>query len=882
MKTIYLIDAFSILFRAYYAIGNMTNKEGFPTGALFGFIRTVEKFLNDFSPEYVCAVFDGPNNKEKRVAIYEDYKKNRTAMPEDLYAQLVKVHDYCAFSGIPLLQEPGLEADDIIGSIAKHMESEGFHVVVISGDKDLCQLVTDKTNLLHLHKDNKVIDKKAVIEMFGVEPCQIVDYLAIAGDTSDNIPGIPGFGPKTSTKLLQQFGSVERLLNNLDKLENARWKDKILENKEKLLISQKLASLHLDAPFPKSLSFFKKDAMDVDRLSDLFTAMNFSSLLKQLKSSAQTAEEKPDASNYELINSQEALLKMVTTLEQAQEIAFDTETTGIDVMKAEMVGLSFSCKESHAYYVPFNAELKGSVIIDAIKPLFQREEKTFIAHNLKYDMHMLKSIDIEIKGATFDTLIAAHLVEGTTTGLSLDALTLSYFHVVKTPISDLIGSGKNKLSMKDVPLDKITAYSGADADFTLRVKHHLEPRLKELEMEDVFYDIEMPLCSVLMEMERAGVLIDKELLSSMSVHFGQLLTSLEQAIFETVGTEFNLKSPKQLSAILFDKMGIKPPGGKKTTKADVLEKLKAEHPFIKDILRYRALEKLRSTYIDALPMQIHPDTRRIHCSFSQVGTSTGRLASQNPNLQNIPIRSPEGKKIRQAFIPGPGYTLISADYSQIELRLLAHFSGDPVLTESFNKGEDIHIATAAKVFDIDLSQVSSSQRSAAKAVNFGILYGQSAFGLAGALDISAREARSFIDSYFNTYPAIKAYLDSCKEQAKESGFTTTLFGRKRPLKDINSSNAIARSAAERLAVNSPIQGSQADIIKIAMIQIQKELKKRFSSFMTIQIHDELLFEVKNEEVEAIKVLVKERMEQVVTLNVPLPVNILVGKNWAEC
>lgn len=882
MQTIYLIDAFNILFRSYYAISSMSNKEGFPTGALFGFIRSLEKFMEDFSPEHLCVVFDGPNNKQKRLEIYEEYKKNRAAMPEDLYLQLGKVLNYCRFRGLPVLQEEGVEADDVIGSITLWAKEQGSNVFVISSDKDLCQLIDDKTKLLHLHKGNKVIGYEDVVQLFGVKPEQIVDYLAIAGDSADNIPGIPGFGPKTSATLLNEFGSIDNLLISIDQVSKPKWREKITEHKETLLMSQQLASLHLDAPFPHEESFFTPLAIDYEALTKLYKTMNFSSLLKKLTGESAQAQAPAKTVAYHLVDDERALAALMEELQSATHIAFDTETTGLNTMECAVVGVGLGIKACEAYYIPLNGQLGKEKVLACLKPLFASQDKTFIAHNLKFDMHALANMGLSIKGSLFDTMIAAHLVEGTTNQLGLDALTLTHFQVVKTPITDLIGTGKKQLSMFDVPIEKVSPYCCSDVDFTFRLMEHFTPELTSKELTKPFYELEMPLLKVLCDMERAGVLVDSGKFASMSQVFTKTLAKLETVIFEATGSSFNIKSPKQLGEVLFDKMGLPTPGGKKTTKADVLEKLKQDYPFIKDILHYRAIEKLRSTYVDALPQMINANTGRIHCTFSQVGTATGRLACHHPNLQNIPTRSHEGKKIREAFIPQPGHLLLAADYSQIELRLLAHFCEDPTLIEAFKSGQDIHTLTASKVFHVPLEEVTSDMRGAAKTVNFGILYGQSAFGLASLLDISTAEARAFIKQYFASYPKIKDYLEKSKQLARETEVVTTLFGRKRPLKEINSTNGMVRSAAERLAINTPIQGSQADIIKKAMISIQEKIKKSFNSFMILQIHDELIFEVAEEEVESLSAMVKQEMEGVVSLSVPLPVNILVGKNWKEC
>lgn len=885
----YLIDAVGFIFRSYYAITPMTNLKGASTHALYGFIRSVQKLIKDFSPTHIVAVFDGPDNSDSRTKIYAEYKSNRKSMPQDLLPQIALAIEFCKLYGIPYLQIPGIEADDTIGTLAKQLEAKHHTTYICSSDKDLCQLVSDHTFVLNTHKDNLIIDKHKVKELFDVRPDQIVDLLAIMGDTSDNIPGIAGFGPKTAAKLLQEYDSLNNLIDNLDSLKNKNQQQKIKEHKDIALISHQLASLDFNVPVPKEEDSFKLMPIDIENLAAFYKEMHFLSLLKDLNHgkediSKTTSEEL----HYELIDTKESFLNLINTLSNSSEIAIDTETTDLHPMKAELVGIGFCIKSGHAYYIPTNSQLPLNYILDHLKPLLENPNIRFIGHNIKYDLHVLKNYEIEIKNIYFDTMLASYLLNSQSYRHGLDRLCLELFGKVKIPIEDLIGQGKQQLSMKDVSLDLIKNYCCEDVDYTFRLKELFAPQLEEQNLSKVFTKIEMPLLPVLASMERHGIYVDTANLQEMSIDLSTQIESLQQDIFKETGEVFNLNSPKQLGHILYDKMGITPPSTKKgvpeySTSANILENLQLSYPICKKILQYRGLEKLRSTYVDSLPEQILKKTGRIHCTFNQTVAATGRLSCQDPNLQNIPIRTEEGKKIRYAFKPAPSCSFLAADYSQIELRILAHLSQDEALMQAFIRGDDIHSFTASLVFNIPQEEVSKEMRHLAKAVNFGILYGQQAFGLSQQLGISMHEASKFITTYFERYPKVKSFLESCKAKAHESGFTTTFTGRQRPLIDIHSKNPALRAAAERLAVNTPIQGAQADIIKLAMIEIQKKLNTAPDlGFMILQIHDELIFEVPDKYLHETKTLVKDIMEHIVDLSVPLTVDVAVGKNWGEC
>ncbi len=884
---LFVIDAANYLFRAYFAIRKMTNHNGASTHALFGFIRSIQKLIKDFHPTHLVCVFDGPNNKKSRKEIYSDYKAHRTGMPEDLYPQLDLAKTYLDFAGISHLQVEDVEADDTIGSIAKWSEKENLTTYLCSSDKDLCQLVNDKVFVLNTFKENLIIDRKGVEEIYGIEPEQIVDYLAIMGDASDNIPGVSGCGPKTATELLKKFKTLNAILEKPEILESKKLIEKFALERENAIISQKLAQIQTSVPIPYDIPFYEIKQPNLPKLQGLFQEMDFQILLKDLVAMSPAPLPTEVKKNpYILIEDEESLKKLIDKLFSEKEIVIDTETTSIIPMQAKIVGIGLAAEKDEIYYIPLNGKIDSATVLLLLKPLLENPNIAFIGHNIKYDMHVLLNHKITLRNIGFDTMVASYLLNAHSNRHNLDLLTLEKFGHEKIPIENLIGK-KGQISMMDLAPRMVADYCGEDVDYTLRLKEVFEKELHERSLWKLFSEMEMPLLPILFRMERHGIYVDTEVLSKLSSEFHTNLDALEKKITNFVGEEFNINSPKQLATILFEKLQIPPPGKKTltgfSTNAEVLETLSGDYPIVDLILEYRTLEKLRSTYIDALPEQINPETKRIHTTFNQSGTATGRLSSTNPNLQNIPIRRPEGKKIREAFKSAPGHSFISADYSQIELRLLAHLCEDPHLIQAFKDNEDIHKSCAAMVFGIPLEEVTNEMRSKAKAVNFGLIYGQQAFGLSKQLGISVKEAASFIEIYFKMYPTVKGFLEKCKENARQEGKAKTMFGRERLLPDILSKNGMLRSQAERLAVNAPIQGSQADIIKLAMIEIDKKfLKTTGKDFLVLQIHDELIFECPDNDLSSSAKIISNVMEEITPLKVPLRVDISFGKNWGEC
>ena len=886
MKQLFIIDAVNFLFRAYYGIGSMTNPKGESTNALFGFIRSVYKIIADFSPDFLISVFDGPDNKKSRTDLYAEYKSHRKGMPEDLFPQLEKATQWCALAGIPNLSEPGIEADDVIGSIAVWAAKQGIKVRICSSDKDLCQMVNEHIHLINPSKDNLEIDAHKVKELFGVTPEQMVDYLAIVGDASDNIPGLEGFGPKTASSLLQQFGDLDTILANPDKVPGEKKQKVLKEGKAIAHLSRKLATIDQNIPFPKEETFFHLKYPEMDLLKQFYEEMHFLSLLKELDGKTEVKGKKAEKHNYHLVQTEAELGQVCKTLKEAGDFCLDVETTDIRPMQAELVGIGVGAKPETAWYVPLNGPISKEVVLEKMGEVLGDEKTSIYGHNIKYDLHSLLNAGLPEPRISFDTILASYLLSPQNQRHNLDQVTLEKFHIVKTPIEDLIGKGKNQKSMADVPLEEITDYCCQDVDYTIRLREPFEEELKKYDLEPVLKSIELPLIPVLVRMERRGIYVDIDKLKEMSHDLGAELKHLEKKIFHLAGEEFNINSPKQLSKILFEKMGIAPP--KKTTtgfstSADVLEELQDRVPLASILLQYRSLEKLRSTYVDSLPNEIHPVTGRIHTTFNQSVAATGRLSCQDPNLQNIPVRSTEGKKVRSAFKPQQrGWSFLSADYSQIELRLLAHLSEDPILVKAFNEGEDIHAFTASLVFEVPLKEVTAEMRQRAKAVNFGILYGQQAFGLSQGIGMAYKDAAKFIDTYFQRYKRVKEFLEFCKESARKTGRVVTLTGRQRPIPEILSKNGALRAASERLAINTPLQGTAADLIKIAMIQIDEDLLKNRLGYMLLQIHDELLFESSDDHIHTLSKDVKHSMENVMKLKVPLEVHISIGKNWGEC
>lgn len=903
MDRIYILDAVNYLFRSYYAIGPMLNDKGQSTSALFGFIRSVQKLIRDFHPTHFVCVFDGPDNKKSRRAVYADYKMHRKGAPEDLFPQFELAYDYCEMAGIPVLCVEGVEADDTMATVALWAEKKGAKAFLCSSDKDLMQLVNDNILQLQLHKDNLIIDAAKVKELFGVRPDQMLDLLSIMGDASDNIPGLEGFGPKTAASLLQEFGTLDNILAHPERVKGEKKQEILRTQKSEALMSRELATLHTRVEIPQDVEFYQIKEMDKEKLSQFFQEMKFNSLLRELSApqperkipptdaslgtpthnaSLGTPETKCKAAlhldkhDYHLVDDEASLKTLIKRLDEAKEIGIDTETTNIHPLLAHLVGIGFSIEPGEAWYVPINGKLGKQKVVETLRHFFSSTSAGFYGQNFKYDYHILQNLSIPVKKIAFDTLLASYLLSPQTRRHNLDDLALEKFKRVKIPIESLIGKGKKEISMRDVPIEKVKDYCCEDIDYTTRLKVLFEEELKERGLERLLRDIELPLLPILAGMEKVGIYLDLEKLREEGVEVTREIHKVKKIIFEETGGEFNLNSPKQLSEVLYQKLGIQSKTA--STSADVLEEL--EHPIAIKILEYRTLEKLRSTYIDALPEAVNPITGRIHCTFNQSVAATGRLSCQDPNLQNIPLHS----AIRSCFKPEKeGWSFLGADYSQIELRLLAHFSQDKELMRAFNGGRDIHIHTASLVFGVAEGEVTPEMRSAAKTVNFGIVYGQSPFGLSKQLGISMREASDFIKTYFERYPGVLNYLELCKTYTKKTGVSKTLTGRERPIPEIHNRNPSIRSAAERLAINTPLQGTAADLIKMAMIEIDRVIReKKLKGQMILQIHDELIFEIPDEEIAVFQEIVKEKMEQVMKLNVPIEVHIAVGKNWAEC
>ena len=890
MDKLYILDASGYLYRSYFAIKQMTNAKGESTNALFGFIRCVLKLIKDFQPTHMVAVFDGPSNSLSRTTMYADYKAHRKGMPKDLLYQISWAQQFCQLMGIPELMIPEVEADDTIGSVGQWASLEGAIAYLCTSDKDMCQLVTDTIFILNSFKENQISGPQEVEQQFGVPPSQMIDFLAITGDASDNVPGLTGFGPKTAADLLKQFGSLDYLLDHPTEVPGRKKQETLVQERDKVLLSRRLVTIDTQVPFIKEESFFKLEAPQLASLREFYAYMNFSAFLRELEIQVGPSPSQIESSQdvtYQLVDDLQSLQELVQYLAGQKEICVDTETTSIYAMRAELVGIGLGVEPKKAWYIPVNGQLGIKPVLTALKSLFENPDISFYGHNLKYDYHVLLNYDIAIANICFDTMLASYLLNSHNRQHSLDTLSLELFGKVKIPIQDLIGKGKKQISMQDISLDKICIYCCEDVDYTIRLKENLSSQLEKRGLNKLFYQLELPLLSILAKMERHGIFVDTAYLNLLSVELEKDIQSLAKDIYEMAGENFNLNSPKQLSQILFDKLGIRPP--KKTatghsTNAEVLESLKIDYPIAAKLLEYRSLEKLRSTYAETLPHEVHPTTLRIHCNFNQSVAATGRLACQDPNLQNIPVRTEVGRKIREAFLPQlAGWSYLAADYSQIELRLLAHLSEDLMLVNAFQANEDIHIFTASQIFNISLDQVTKEQRDQAKTVNFGIMYGQQAFGLSQELGIDPKTAAIFIQMYFQRYHKVKEFIDKSKERAREMGKATTLLGRERLIPEIKSLNTHIRSMAERLAVNTPIQGAQADLIKMAMLEIDRKLTERnLKAYMILQIHDELLFEVPDQELEEVKQLVYDAMVSVMSLKVPLVVDMNVGKNWKEC
>lgn len=920
-KKLFLLDAYALIFRAYYAFirNPRINSKGLNTSAIFGFVNAMEDILKNQKPSHIAVVFDhkSPN---VRVQEYPFYKANRDETPEDIKKSEPWIREIIQAYNIPILELAGYEADDVIGTLSKQAEKQDFEVYMMTPDKDFGQLVSENIFMYKPGRQGKkaeVLGVKEICEKFGLDnPEQFIDILGLMGDAVDNIPGVKGVGEKTAMKLIGAYKSVEGLYDNLEEVKG-KLKEKLETDKENAFISKKLARIITDAPITLDAKSIEVEEVDKKRLEELFSELEFRTLGRRilgddfsiaatpttgqgdLFANAIASDDAPimemkDLENtkhdYHLVNSPEERKALIKRLEASKEFVFDTETTGLNPILDEMVGLAFSVKVGEAYYVPFpEDQSETQAILHEFKSVFEHPEIVKIAHNLKFDYKVLKHYDLIIQPPFFDTMLG-HYIAYSSARHKMDILAENYLNYQPKPIEDLIGKkGPRQKSMRDVPIDQITEYAAEDADITLQLKPIIEKQVKSRSDGSVFSNIEIPLIPVLAEMEWEGIQVDKSFLDEYSKQLGEEALEMTDQIYKIAGTEFNLDSPKQLGSILFDHMklpysGSKTKTGQYSTNEETLSKLSEEHEIIQLILNYRELTKLKSTYVDAIPELINPKTGRVHTTFNQTIAATGRLSSLNPNLQNIPIRTERGRKIRTAFVPrDKNHTLLAADYSQIELRIICEISGDENMMSAFVNGEDIHAATASKVFDVPIEEVTREQRRQAKAVNFGLAYGQSAFGLAQNLGIKRTEARAIIDNYFTQFPKIKDYMQTTKEFAKEHGYVETIMKRRRYLRDINSKNHTVRAQAERNAINSPIQGSAADMIKKAMLDVHAEMKKRkLKSKMILQVHDELVFDALKSELEELKDLVDDKMKNALpSLKVPIKVDMGTGDNWLQ-
>ncbi|MBI1909588.1 MAG: DNA polymerase I [Deltaproteobacteria bacterium] len=880
-ETLYLIDASGYIFRAYYAIRPLSNSKGLPTNALYGFTAMLLKLIKEERPDHIACVFDVAR-KTFRNEKYPAYKANRAEPPPDLVPQFPYFRKIARALNIPVLELANYEADDVIGTVAKKMERRKLKTVIVTGDKDLMQLVNEKVVIYDSMKEKR-IGIPEVKERFGVLPEQVADVLALAGDSSDNIPGVPGVGEKTAMKLTQEFGSIENLLKNLSKVDG-KLKEKLEAHTKEARLFKELATILTDVPIDYDFKDFAVSEPDTKALQELFGELEFHRFLNEL-APQQTLSKK----GYHLVLRQGEWETLVDNLKNSSGFAFDLETTAVDPMKAHLVGLSFSFKTGEAYYVPVghtkaSLQLSKTTVFDDLKPVFEDPKIPKYGQNMKYDLTVLKRYGLTVKGVLSDSMIASYLIrpEG---NHNLELLAQEYLSHKVTTYKEVVGSGKEEKNFSEVDLASACDYSCEDADVTYRLIQILMPKLKEKNLEQLFRTVEMPLMEVLLVMEMNGIKVDPKALGIISEEYAKKLKALEKQIYKIAGEEFNINSPKQLQTILFEKLKLPPVRKTKTgysTDAEVLEELARSHELPQHLVVYRFLSKLKSTYIDALPEMIHPETGRIHTSFNQTVAATGRLSSSDPNLQNIPARTEEGKRIREAFVAEKGESLLSADYSQIELRLLAHMSQDKKLLAAFKKDEDIHRLTAAQIFQKALEKVTDEERGAAKTVNFAVIYGQSAYGLSQQLGIKPAEAALYIENYYREYQGVADYKEKVLKEAHKTKMVSTLLGRHRHFPDIESANQNIRQNAERMAFNTIFQGTAADIIKVAMIRIHERLQKeKLVAKLLLQVHDELVFEVPEQEIKKLSTLVKEEMEEATQLSVPLKVDIGVGKNWAE-
>jgi DNA polymerase-1 len=886
-NTIYLIDGSSYIYRAYHAVRHLSTTQGLPTNAIFGFTNMLLKLLSDRKPEHMAMAFDA-KGLTFRHKIYEAYKANRPPMPEDLAVQIPHIKQVVEGMNIPSLELAGYEADDIIGTLARAAEEEGFHVVMVTGDKDFKQLVTTGISIWDPMKDRN-IDYAGLKKDFGLEPSQWVDVMGLSGDTSDNIPGVPGIGEKTAISLIKTFGSIEGIFEGLDKVTRKKLRENLTNFREQAMLSRRLVTINTKVPLRVELSSLRVSGPDTEMLARLFKDLEFQRLQKQFPIKTDLSHKK-----YRVILDDENLKALIDELNQTGIFALDIETTAKDPMQAKLVGLSFACRPNEAAYIPLRHRYSGAHrqldpdrTLRSLKPVLEDPKLAKVGQNIKYDWIVLKRSGIDLQGVIFDTMVASYLLNPTRRAHNLEAIAAEYLDHKMISYKEVTGNTKGNTGFDEVPVKDAVPYACEDADITLMAYEVLKPKLQEGGLDSLFNEVEMPLIPVLVDMELSGICVEKDRLKAVSREFERQLHETQDRIYAIAGERFNIQSHQQLGRILFENLRL--PIQKKTKKktgystdVQVLTALSLEHELPALVLQYRSLAKLKSTYADALVGLIHPETHRIHTSYNQTVTATGRLSSSDPNLQNIPVRTEEGRKIRAAFVPRKGWTLLSADYSQIELRLLAHYSEDPTLVEAFQEGQDIHARTATEVFQLLPSLITPEMRRQAKVINFGIIYGMSPFRLSNELGISQKMAKIYIENYFGRYKGVKRFIEETIEEARNTGKVTTLLGRHRWLPDISSKNRTAREFAERTAVNTPLQGTAADLIKLAMIRIDRALdQKGLKAKMLLQVHDELVFEVPSEELWRVEEVVTEVMEGAYKLRVPLKVDVKTGRNWAE-
>jgi len=901
-KPFILVDGSSYLFRAYHAMPGFSNSKGEPTGTVYGVINMMRRLLKDYDPENIAVVFDA-KGKTFRNDMYKEYKANRPPMPDDLRQQIEPVHEVIKAMGLPLICVSGVEADDVIGTLSEQATVLGIDTVISTGDKDMAQLVNKHVSLVNTMTDVHMgID--GVKEKFGVPPERIIDYLALIGDTVDNVPGVPKVGPKTAVKWLGLYDSLDGVMQNADEIKG-KVGENLREFMDKLPLSRDLVTIKCDVELEENPETLKRQKSDHEKLTELFGRLEFKTWLAEAKAGNsditgdgsgaknKTSAVKEINANYETIFSEKDLDQWLKKLKKADCFSFDLETTSLNYMQAEIVGLSFSVKEGEAAYLPVGhdyldapQQLNREKVLEKFKPLLEDKSICKLGQNLKYDMNVLGNYDIHMQGIQHDTMLASYVLDSTLRH-NMDDMAVRHLSYSTIHFEDVAGKGAKQITFNQVEVETAAPYAAEDADITLRLHQTLWPQLEQTDsLKKVYQEIELPLLPVLSRMERNGVLLDVKMLAKQSEQLSKRMAELEQDIYKIAEQEFNIGSPKQLQVILFEKLGLpiisKTPKGQPSTAESVLQELAHDYPLPKLILEYRSLSKLKSTYTDKLPLQVEKSTGRVHTSYQQAVAATGRLSSTDPNLQNIPVRTEEGRRIRQAFIAAPGYKLVAADYSQIELRIMAHLSGDKGLLDAFAKGLDVHSATAAEVFGVKTEEVTKDQRRSAKAINFGLIYGMSAFGLAKQLDITRPEAQQYVDLYFQRYPGVKEYMEQTKEKAKEQGYVETVFGRRLYLHEINAKNGMRRQYAERTAINAPMQGTAADIIKRAMIDLDTEIQTgKLDMRMIMQVHDELIFEIKESQVDEAIILIKEKMESAAELAVPLVVDVGLGKNWDE-